>query len=197
MTLNGLSLGDIEIIHSNPFAMAQALSDGKVDAVMVWEPVAYEIKGALGDKAVSWPGQGGQSYYWLLVSTDKFLTARAGVVERLIRSLDQAEKYMKSHKEESIAQVAAHVKLDPTILKSIWPKYSYKLFLDQSLLFAMEDQARWMIANKLTDRTQVPNYLNYIDAKALLKVDPEAVSMVIPKGERTVAPAPSGKGQEH
>lgn len=180
LSLNGLLLGNIEIIHLNPFAMAKALSDGKVDAVMVWEPVAYEIKGELGDKAVSWPGQGGQAYYWLLVSTDKFLTARAGVAERLIRSLAQAEKYMKSNREESIAQVGAEVKLDPIILKNIWPKYSYELSLHQSLLIAMEDQARWMIQNKLTDRTQVPDYLNYLYPEALLKVNPKAVRVVLP-----------------
>ena len=52
--------------------------------------------------------------------------------------------------------------------------------LDQGLLLAMEDQARWMISNKLTDRTQVPNYLNYIDAEALLKVDPKTVAWCCP-----------------
>ena len=56
----------------------------------------------------------------------------------------------------------------------------YELTLDQGLLLAMEDQARWMMGNKLTYQTKVPNYLDYIDAEALLKVDPKAVSMMIP-----------------
>lgn len=60
----------------------------------------------------------------------------------------------------------------------------------------MEDQARWMIQNRLTEQTKVPDYLDYIDPGPLLKVDPKAVRIIIPKDERAVAPAPSGTGQE-
>ena len=101
-------------------------------------------------------------------------------MERLIRSLAQAEKYIKSNRENIMTHIAAQVNLDPTILRNIWPKYSYELFLDQSLLFAMEDQARWMINNGFTDTPQVPNYLDYIDAGALLRVKPKAVRLVLP-----------------
>jgi len=47
----------------------------------------------------------------------------------------------------------------------------------------MEDEARWMIKNKLAAQTRVPNYLEYIDAEVLLKVTPQAVRIIIPKNK--------------
>ena len=43
----------------------------------------------------------------------------------------------------------------------------YPLFLDQSLLLAMEDEARWLIDNRLTDQTKVPDYLDYFSVARL------------------------------
>jgi hypothetical protein len=57
---------------------------------------------------------------------------------------------------------------------------NYELALDQNLLLTMEDEARWLIQNRLTDRTQVPNYLDYIYPEALREVNPKAVRMIIP-----------------
>ncbi|RJR42169.1 MAG: hypothetical protein C4567_07720 [Deltaproteobacteria bacterium] len=183
LTLNGLSLADVEVVNLNPSAMAGALMHGRVDAVMIWEPAAADISKKLGDKIVSWPGQGGQPYFWLLASTDGFIRAKPGVMERLFRSLIQAEDYLKSNREESIEIVAARVNLDPDVLKRIWPKYAYRLSFDQSLLIVMEDEARWMIRNRLTNKNQMPDYLNYFHAEPLLKVDPKAVRVVLPGNE--------------
>jgi NitT/TauT family transport system substrate-binding protein len=44
----------------------------------------------------------------------------------------------------------------------------------------MEDEARWMIQNRLTDKTQVPNYLDYLATEALGQVNPKAVRLVLP-----------------
>jgi NitT/TauT family transport system substrate-binding protein len=45
-------------------------------------------------------------------------------------------------------------------------------------LIAFEDQARWRIKNNLTDKKDVPNYLNFIYLDALEGVKPEAVTII-------------------
>jgi len=50
--------------------------------------------------------------------------------------------------------------------------------LDQSLVLALEDEARWAIKNKLTSKTKVPNYLNHIHLDALKSVAPSAVTII-------------------
>ena len=52
--------------------------------------------------------------------------------------------------------------LDAAYMETVWSQNQYSLSLDQSLIVAMEDEARWMISNGLTTEKQVPDFLNYI-----------------------------------
>jgi NitT/TauT family transport system substrate-binding protein len=195
LTFNGLSIKDIKIENLDPSAMGEALAGGKTDAVMVWEPWANNIMTRLVDETVSWPGQGGQKYYWLLVTTNQLIQARPGVLERLFRALKRAEIFIKNHKEESIGIVAAYIRTPPAVLKSFWSKYEYALSLDQALLIAMEDEARWMMRHKLTHQTGLPNYLDYFHVDPLAKVDPKAMRLILPKAGSKNAPGDSGRGK--
>jgi NitT/TauT family transport system substrate-binding protein len=63
-------------------------------------------------------------------------------------------------------------------METVWPRYQISLSLDQSLILAMEDEARWMIANDLTNETQVPNFLDSIYIDGLEAVKPDAVNII-------------------
>jgi len=65
--------------------------------------------------------------------------------------------------------------LDQISLDAVWTQYNFSLSLDQPLILAMEDEARWAIGNGLTDEKTVPNFLNYIYTDALKAVKPEGV----------------------
>jgi NitT/TauT family transport system substrate-binding protein len=67
---------------------------------------------------------------------------------------------------------------DDAYLEMIWQRYQFSLSLDQSLILAMEDEARWMIKNKLTKETNVPNFLDYIYEDGLKAVKPETVNII-------------------
>ena len=47
-------------------------------------------------------------------------------------------------------------------MDTVWQQNRFSLTLDQSLVLAMEDEARWMIANNLTNATAVPDFRQYI-----------------------------------
>lgn len=181
LTFHNLTLKEMELVDVNASDMEDALATGKVDAVVVWEQWAYAIKHRLGDKIVSWPAQSGQKYYWLLMSTDALAKARPEVLERLFRALGQAELFLKSHREESIEIIARSISLDPATVKDSLLRSTFGLSLDQALFIMMEDEARWMIKNKLADQIRVPNFLDYIDAEPLAKINPQAVNIIIPK----------------
>ncbi len=51
-------------------------------------------------------------------------------------------------------------------------------FIEQAMLIAFEDQARWRIKNKLTEDTEVPNYLDYIYMDALEEVKSGAIGII-------------------
>ncbi len=194
LTLNNLSFNDVKIIYLAPSEMSEALAQERVDAVMIWDPVTYNIKKRLGDRIISWPGQSNQKFYNVLVTTAEFAQNRSRTLERLFQALTQAETFIKNNPDESIEITAKRINLDQSLFNTDWHNSNYELSLDQSLLIAMEDEARWLIQNRLTDRTEVPDYLDYIDAGPLAKVDPKAVRIIIPKDERP--PGPAGTGPE-
>ena len=156
----------------------------KVDAVIIWEHYGADQYQRLGDQVISWPGQSGQKYYWLLVGTDALAASRPEVLERLFRALEQAEKFLQSHPKEGIGIIAQQIDVDPAMVEAAWMKSTYALSLDQALLITMEDEARWMIGNKLTDQNQVPNFLPYLNGEALTRVKPQAVGIIFPKNQK-------------
>jgi len=63
-------------------------------------------------------------------------------------------------------------------MPTVWQQNQFGLSLDQSLITTMEDEARWMIANNLTNATAVPDFRNYIYTKGLDEVKPGSVHII-------------------
>jgi NitT/TauT family transport system substrate-binding protein len=184
LTFNNIALREVTIVDINLFDLADALAAGKVEAVLAWEPVTYDILKRVGDNAIEWPAQEGQNFYWLLVSREDVIKNQRAGLEKLFRALSQAAKFAQEQPAAARAIIAQWTKVPLADLQAgKYPK-KYELFLDQALLLAMEDEARWIIKSRLTDQTRVPNYLNYIDAEALAKVKPQAVRLIIPKNKK-------------
>jgi ABC-type nitrate/sulfonate/bicarbonate transport system substrate-binding protein len=112
-----------------------------------------------------------------------YLKSKPAILEKLLRALAQAADYLKQQPEAGRKIIAQRLKLSLADLQPDQFPINLEPFLGQGLLLVMEDQARWMIQNRLTNQTKVPNYLDYIDPGPLLKVDPKAVRLVIPGKE--------------
>jgi ABC-type nitrate/sulfonate/bicarbonate transport system substrate-binding protein len=184
LAFNNLGFNEVEVIDVNPVEQEEALATGRVDAVMTWERWAEELKKNLAGKVDSWPGQSGQKYYWVLAATYQFLKARPEALDRLFRALKQAEIFIKRQPEDSVEIIARQVGLNPAAVKGDLTRSKYGLSFDQSLLIIMEDEARWMIKNHLTGQTRVPDFLGYMHVRALARVAPDAVRMIVPSYQK-------------
>lgn len=178
LTFNGLAQTDLEIIFMEPNLLQPALVNGTLDAVVFWEPNASKTKELLQNKAATFLNQKIYRKTFNLTVRKDFAQNHPDTIVRFLKAIDKANKFIEGNKEESQTLVAERLKLDKKELTAIWDENSKTLSLDQSLLLTMEDEARWAIANKLTDKTVVPNYLNYIYFDALEKVKPEAVTII-------------------
>ncbi len=178
LTLNGLSFQAVEIVDLKPQEIEDAMVRGEIDAALAWEPHVYNVKQALGDTVISWPGDSDQDSTFMLITTADWLTDHPSVAERFLMALLQAEQHVKENDDEAKTFVQQQFDYEPGYLQSVWPKYSYSVRLPQALILDMEDEARWRIENKLTDKTTVPNYLDFIYTDALEAVNPEAVTVI-------------------
>ena len=92
--------------------------------------------------------------------------------------MGKAEEFIRDNREESVEIIASRLKAEKEDIDKLWDDYNFRLTLSQSLIITLEDEARWAIKNKLTDATEVPNYLDYIYMDALEEVKPEAVGII-------------------
>ncbi|MHB9072189.1 MAG: ABC transporter substrate-binding protein [Desulfobaccales bacterium] len=192
LTLHNILLSEVNLINLGPIEMTAALANDQVDAVMAWEPITYEINQRLGSRVIGWSEHSGRKFYNPLVSTKELIKAKSKSFERLFQALKRGETFIKANQAESMAIIAKWLKLDPAIFKTDWRNSDFELAFDQSLLLAMEDEARWMIRNKMVQQTEVPDYLNYFDVEPLAQAVPEAAQIYIPKGEGSGLPGPAG-----
>jgi len=178
LDLNGINIQQVTLIDTRAPDSEKAIAGREVDAVVTWEPWVNQINQRMGKEVITMPLQSGQYAYWNLVSASGWIKNHPNRIKRLIKSLVQAESYLTSHQSEAKAIVRKRMNFDDAYLEIIWQRYQFSLSLDQSLIFAIEDEARWMIKNNLTNEKNVPNFLQYIYEDGLRAVKPEAVNII-------------------
>jgi NitT/TauT family transport system substrate-binding protein len=181
LSLHHISLQEAFVVNINPADQAAALAAGKVDAILTWWALGSDMMKKMENSVIAWPAQKGQSFYFLLISRDGVIKEKAAALEKLMQAMFQAANFAKAQPEEARAIIARCIKVSHYDLQGIKYLVKYELYLDQTLLLAMEDEARWMIKNKLTDRTIIPDFLDYFSTGPLLKANPKAVRLVIPR----------------
>jgi len=178
LDLNGMKLGNVTIVNVSPLESVSAITNGTVDAIIIWQPYAYTVENLLGDNAVIWPAQSSQLTYIVEVARNEWISQNPDVVNRFLTSLAQAQDYLNSQPAETAAMVQKKLNYTDAYMAAIWSKNVFSLSLEQSLILAMEDEARWLINNNLTNATSVPNFLNYVHVDGLETVKPNAVNVI-------------------
>ncbi len=183
LTYQHILLHEVTIVDLKPLDLRRALAEGKVDAVVAWEPNVTDIFKKMGNAVVTWPAQEKQDIFWILVGRQGFLKRNPDALVKFLRALEQAAKFIKEQPGEAKAMICRQISFP----LSEWDRYPlrYDIFLDQGLLLHMEDEAAWVIKHGGTDRTAIPDFMDYVDAGPLLKVNPQAVRLGIPgEGQR-------------
>ena len=179
LELHGMNMQDITLVDvKTPAEWVNAVANGDIDAIATAQPYANSAKERLGANAVVWPAQGSQPIFGLIASTAEWITNHPELVNRFLKSLAQAEEYAIHNPAAAKGIVQKRLNLDAAYMETVWSQNQFSLSLDQSLVLAMEDEARWMIKNNLTTEKNVPDFLDYIYEDGLKEVRPEAVSII-------------------
>lgn len=178
LDLNGIKTDQITIVDVQAPQAVAAMTNGEVDALVAWQPNVLAIKDRLGENAIIWSVQSGQPMYCVVVAPGSWVKGNPDVVKRFLTSLKQAEEYLLLNPSPARSIVQTRLNYDDRYMDTMWPDHELSVQLDQSLITAMEDQARWMIANRLTMETLVPNFLDYTYEDALEAIKPDGVKVI-------------------
>jgi ABC-type nitrate/sulfonate/bicarbonate transport system substrate-binding protein len=178
LVLNGINSSTVTVVDIKPADMSGAIADDSVDAVITWEPYVSSLKTQLGEDNLVFPAQEGQRYYWVLICTNNTAAKRPGMIKNILAALVDAESYTLQYPEESRRIIAERLHLNTSYIDEVWPRYHLIVSLDQSLIIAMEDAARWEIQTNLTDKKNILNYRENMYLGALDAVKPQAVTVI-------------------
>lgn len=173
-----IGLKDVKITAMKAPTMVTAFVGGDIDAFFAWEPHNFYAYSRMADKAFSFPTdkklyEGRQT---LNMNRD-FVKANPDVVEKLIRGLISAEKYVAKDPEAAKKIVAKVMRIDIDVLKALWDEYKVKIQLDSGFLGILQKEARWALDIKGESDRPIPNMASFIYIDGLMAVRPESVAI--------------------
>ncbi len=178
LVTNGLSEKDVMLVFKNIEELPAALASGEVDAISVREPHSDTAERLLGDNAIVFSLPGLYTKTLNVVVRANLVKEKPEVIKRIISALLRAEEFANKSPERAIQIVSDRLGMNKAELSAIWPELNLEVSLNQRLLLSLEEQARWAIRSRLTDKKQVPNYLNFIYSDALKEVKPDAMTII-------------------
>jgi NitT/TauT family transport system substrate-binding protein len=173
----GVDPARVTVVPLEPADAAAALQTGRVDAVSIFEPYAFQTVRLLGPRARVLSDRHRDVETWNVVVSQGLVRDHEDELERLCRALERAERFIAEEPAAARAILRERLRLDEAALDWIWNDLEFRLELRQSLLTSLEGQARWALRN---GRAQgpAPNYLDYIRTGPLGRVRPGAVGIV-------------------
>jgi NitT/TauT family transport system substrate-binding protein len=179
LTLNGINTQDLVLVDlKTPTEWVEAVVNGSVDAVATAQPSANLAKEGLGDNAIVWSIQNNQPLYAQAVATKSWITEHPELCSRFLNALYQAESFLIDNPNEAKTITKQQLNFSDDSIETVWEQNHFSLSLDQSLILAMEGEARWLIDNNLTKQTQTPDFINYVHTDCLASIKHGAVSII-------------------
>lgn len=97
---------------------------------------------------------------------------------RFLKAIVQAEKFVKENPSKAQSFVAKRFHFEPQYVQRLWSKNQFVVSLPQSLLLAMEHGALWLIDNKVTEDSHLPDFLNMVYFEGLRPINPSAITIL-------------------
>jgi sulfonate transport system substrate-binding protein len=173
----GVERDIVDMVHVDPEAMLNALSDRRIDAVAIWEPLAYQIHDSLKDDVLIVPNDKVYTETFNALVMREFALKNPDILASVVTALGKAIEFIDKNPQQAQKIVAERIGEDVNLIKAIWKDFSFELSLHQWLLTTLEAQARWATERHLVDQSEIPNYLMFLDPSIIDRVKPESVTL--------------------
>jgi ABC-type nitrate/sulfonate/bicarbonate transport system substrate-binding protein len=174
----GLTRDDVTLVNLRPQDMVAALASGSIDAYGTWEPHISNGGKALGAKAALLDTKGVYAETFNIVVMQDYLQKKPEVVKSFLKSLVEAEAWIKANPDEAIKVVAEFVKMPVDDLKPIFQDYVYQVALDAQVLDILNAHAGWRLASgNHPPGAVMPDWRTVIFPAPLKSVAPDKVTL--------------------
>lgn len=170
----GVPKEKVRIVDTAPAAAVRKLTDGTLDAAVQFAPWQYRAVRAAEGRAVMVETPHLYTTHWIMAADRHFVQERPAAIRKILRAL-LAAQHLATEKPERL--VAAMLEMSESDTAQQLSHYKNEIQLPQSMIVALENEARWYGALNAGDKTAppTPNFLDYIDSTPLKSVRPEAV----------------------
>ena len=178
LQLHGISMNNITFVDVGAAESVEAIVNGRIDGVITWEPYSSQIRTQMMDRVIALPIQNNQPGYGTIVGRSEWIKGHPEIVSRFLKSLNQAERYCTYNSTGAKVLMQKRLNFNVAFTDTIWAENQISLSLDQSLIVAMEDEARWMIANNLTNVKTIPDFQDYVYTDGLDAIKHGSVNII-------------------
>ncbi len=175
---NSINEEDINLINMNPLQMQKAMENKTIDACLTFYPYIYDLKKAIGDEVIIWDVQMNSDILGVLSSRKRFINDNQDIIIKLLKSLLDAENFIKANKEETKEIMKEKFGYNKNLIDELLEGRKYEISLPQYLLISMEAQAQWMIDNDYVQSDLLPNHLDYIYFDAIEEIDLASANII-------------------
>jgi len=174
----GLSKNDVTMVNLRPQDFVAAISSGSIDAYNTWEPHIANGRRALGANAKVLDTKGVYAETFNLVVPQEYLAANGKTVTAFLKSVLEAEQWLKANPDDAVATIAKAVGLKKEELAEIWSDYVFELVLDERTLNALNHHAQWRLeSGNAPSGATLPDFTKVIFAAPLKQVAPDRVKL--------------------
>ncbi len=174
----GLTKNDVTLVNLRASDMAAGMSANGIDLMNTWEPHVANAKKALGPKVKQIDTKGVYAETFNIVTTQAYLKANGEAVDRFIKAMLEAEKWMKANREEAITTVATAVSMKREDLAPLWDDYVFHVSLDTMTLDVLKSHAAWRLeSGNAPSGAAMPDFSKVIYPGPLKAVAPDRVTI--------------------
>lgn len=175
----GIAPGEVRQIPLEPADYEAALLGGQVGALVAFNPLLYSLRGKLGPERAAVFYSDAYIEFSLLVGRRDIVMAKAEAMRRLLRAIVRAEAYVRDHREESIAIVAARLadRFSAEVIREGWDALKHEARLSHLLLTTLTQEGNWL-KNSGQFHTPMPDFGRAMLHEPLAAADPGAVTLL-------------------
>lgn len=143
MDAAGIPAKEIQVIDLSPSTLPEALAAGSIDAFAASEPTPSvgEIKG--GRELMTFGGMGNR-YPIMMLAQSEFLKNREKETTGFVQALQDAERFVQDHPEQTVDIMAKATGLPPEVVRSAMARHAYTLTMDDTIMGSLSETAAFL-----------------------------------------------------